>query len=40
MGITNLDLYTGMSQKRMVLNGSLKDLYFIDVTEYPNTIYS
>jgi hypothetical protein len=39
MGITNLDLYTGISQKRMLLKGSLKDLYYIDTTNYPNTIY-
>jgi hypothetical protein len=38
IGITKLNLYTGISQKRMILKGSLKDLYLIDTTSYPQTI--
>lgn len=40
MGITNLDLFMGTSQRRMLLVGSLKDLYLIDKTNYPSTIHS
>jgi hypothetical protein len=40
LGITDLNLYAGISQKRMVLEGSQKDLYYIDTTNHPNTIYT
>lgn len=29
----------GISQRRMLLVGSLKDLYLIDKTNYPQTIH-
>ena len=38
LGITNLTLYNGISNKRMILIGSLKELYLIDYSRYPNTI--
>jgi hypothetical protein len=38
LGISNFRLYNGISQKRMVLSGSLKELYLIDYSRYPNTI--
>ena len=38
IGITELDLYTGISQKRLCLLGSLKQLYLVDYSRYPNTI--
>lgn len=39
IGITNLELFMGISQRRMLLIGSLKDLYLIDNTNYPQTIH-
>lgn len=38
LGLSNFKLYNGISQKRMELKGSLKELYFIDYSRYPNTI--
>ena len=39
LGITKLNLYMGISTKRTALIGSLKDLYYFDTTNYPNTIF-
>lgn len=38
LGITDLKLYMGMSQRRMVLEGSQRDLYYIDTTNHPYTL--
>jgi hypothetical protein len=38
LGIADLKLYMGMSQKRMVLEGSQRDLYYIDTTNHPYTL--
>lgn len=36
--IVDLVLFNAMSQKRMILQGSLRQLYFKDYTNYPHTI--
>lgn len=38
LGLSNFKLYNAISQKRMVLIGTLKELFFIDYSNYPNTI--
>ena len=38
LGMTDFTLFDGMSNKRMHLLGSLKQLYFVDYSGYPKTI--
>jgi hypothetical protein len=39
IGMTNFKMNFGMSNIKMSLVGSLKQLYFIDFSRYPNTIF-
>lgn len=39
MGISDLQLFLGVSQRRTLVVGSLRDLFLIDRTNYPCTIH-
>ena len=38
LGMSNLKIYNGISDQRMILEGGLEELYLIDYSRYPQTI--